>query len=819
MIRLGDQEVRLNCEPFALYPGESLSEGPTKLQVLEANHALRVRAVRDFKDDGVQRTAGDEWMIQGPCTYVPHTCKQVLATVPAHYVNINEALKLTAVNTFTDSEGVVRKVGTEWLWKKFGPFLPSADEKVVEVVKAKILTETKGLHISCTNSFTDVFGTERCPGDVWLVTHKDTTAYLPTPNETVVGEVSLLVLDKKQYCIVTDPFDAAKKQVLMGMKKLIRGPDRFFLHPGEKLFHGCAKDVPVLMADEAVLLEALEDHKDASGTDRSAGDFWMVHGPCEFVPPVSVEVRETRRAIPLHDFEGVYVRDLKTGEVRSQMGPCSYMLQPEEELWAKELPVETEKLLHGQNSRDPTDVHSSTARDKTKVVTYSVPHNSVVQIFDYKIKKSRAVTGPDMLSLNPDEEFTVVCLSGGKPKKPNVIKSLSLFLGPDFMTDNIRVETADHARLELQLSYNWRFDVDPTKAEDARKVFSVHDFVGDSCKAIASRIRGNCAGVTFDNLHKNSSMIIRHAVFGSYGTFLSNGVPVEVGTVVVNKATNEQSTVTSVVNKDGTTTVKTDGAEFTDADAFAVLLGAEQQPVVAGKWPNSALRFPTNGLVVSNVDIQSVEPVDQKTKDSLLKSVQLAIHITTQGQEAQAKHKATEEEQKARGELESQMIRDKAAAERERKELLQLKAESQSIESTGSQRAEATATAEAAAVEAQCMVSIAEKRAAAQEIQVRTELEMEVEKNQEAVEYQNTLNTLEVGKAKEMATIETEKFSKAVTSMGKETIEAIAAAGPENQVRLLKALNLQGYMVTDGSSPINLFNAAQGMTGGANAAA
>ena len=41
------------------------------------------------------------------------------------------------------------------------------------------------------------------------------------------------------------------------------------------------------------------------------------------------------------------------------------------------------------------------------------------------------------------------------------------------------------------------------------------------------------------------------------------------------------------------------------------------------------LTFPQNNLTVTNVDIQSVEPVDQRTRDSLMKSVQLAIEITT----------------------------------------------------------------------------------------------------------------------------------------------------------------------------------------------
>jgi major vault protein len=47
--------------------------------------------------------------------------------------------------------------------------------------------------------------------------------------------------------------------------------------------------------------------------------------------------------------------------------------------------------------------------------------------------------------------------------------------------------------------------------------------------------------------------------------------------------------------------------------------------------------FAQNQLVVTSTDIQSVEPVDQRTRDSLQKSVQLAIEITTNSQEATAR--------------------------------------------------------------------------------------------------------------------------------------------------------------------------------------
>ena len=67
----------------------------------------------------------------------------------------------------------------------------------------------------------------------------------------------------------------------------------------------------------------------------------------------------------------------------------------------------------------------------------------------------RVIFGPDLVLLGPDEQFTQLSLSGGRPKKPNQIRALGLMLGPDFCTDIVVVETADHARLSLQVAYNW----------------------------------------------------------------------------------------------------------------------------------------------------------------------------------------------------------------------------------------------------------------------------------------------------------------------------------------------------------------------------
>ena len=565
------------------------------------------------------------------------------------------------------------------------------------------------------------------------MTLQDTESYIQNVHEQIVGEVKITSLDSRQYCVVVDPVGPDGKNQL-GKWELRKGEQSFFLLPGERLNNGI-QNVYVLSEDEALLFSAREDFVDGK-VQRKAGDRWMIYGPCDFVPPIEVDVLEKRKAIPLDENEGVYVRNISTGKVSMITGQ-SHMLKPDEELWEKDLPPGVEELLN----RGPREYSSErTARDRTRVVSYRVAHNSAIQVYDFKEKQSRVVFGPDLVMLGPDEQFTVLFLSGGKPKQENMIQSLTLMLGPDFMSDCINVETADHARLSLQLAYSWRFDVDKQNPE---KLFQVPDFVGDACKNVASRVRGVVAGTTFDDFHKNSSDIIRRAVF----------------------------------------------------------------------FKSEELRFNSNGLIITDVDIQSVEPIDEETRRSLLRSVQMAIEINMKSREATARRAKELNEQKARGQLERQKIADEASAEQERIALLTLQAESAAVESTGQSTADAKARARAADIEGEAAVRQAELRAQAMRIKTNQEISQLRLRQQQEVEHTRSLNEIEISKAEALAKIETENFARQVKAIGPENIKKMALAGPELQAKLLQGLGLKGFMVTDGKSPINLFNTAKGLLG------
>lgn len=78
------------------------------------------------------------------------------------------------------------------------------------------------------------------------------------------------------------------------------------------------------------------------------------------------------------------------------------MLTQDEILWEKELPPGVEELLNkgqdpladrGEKAMGKT-LQPSAPRNKTRVVSYRVPHNAAVQVYDYREKRARLGASP-----------------------------------------------------------------------------------------------------------------------------------------------------------------------------------------------------------------------------------------------------------------------------------------------------------------------------------------------------------------------------------------------------------------------------------------
>lgn len=776
-LRHGHLEVRLHQEPFPLYPGEALlSDGSADkraavpmgkwekayhpMPVVKANHAIRLTARVDFNDNGIKRLAGDIWQLPGPLLYTPAAEVEILKIISPIVVKYNDALRMVAAQDFTDVNGRNRYTGEHWLVRGPCSYTPGAFERVLEILTAITLTDVTAVHLRALESLTDDLGRKRLAGDEWLVTSKDAESYIPDVGTELVGVTHRTVLTRHQYCFILNPVNSATGRNQMGSIQLRVGPASFFLLPGEEI-EGGIQNSEILSEDEALVLTAKEKFVDKTSGDitRSPGDRWMITGPNEYIPPVEVSILEKRKAIPLDTNEGVYVRDNLSGEVRAIMGPCSYMLTAHEVLFDKELPEIVETLLKTGGGTGSEDIRKIAyfdqcinpeyvkGRCKHKVVTYRCPGSAAVQVYNYKQKTARVLFGPDLVILGPHENFNVLSLSGGKPKKADALQSLCLMLGPDYITDIIEVETSDHAKLAITMAMNNHFEVLRGDPKSEAKIFSVPDFIGFACKHVGSRIRGVVAKTPFDTFHRNSIKIIHSAVFGSD----SNG------------------------------------------------------------QLNKQVKFEVNGLVITNVDVQAIEPVDQKMRDSLQKSVQMAIEISTKSVEAAAEHEARRAEQVARGQLERQRLLNEKEAEKERGRLLELRAEAAAVASTGQARAEAHAHAEQRVIEAQSEVQVSKLKAKANEIEHASKLTATENARMGELTFRASCQELEVDRERAMATLEVSKVKDMVTAIGQDTLVSLAQAGPETQANLLLSLGIESVLITNGSSPVNLFDTARGL--------
>lgn len=754
-LRFGDEEIRTYdkySEPFPLYPGEIKASTISPALILSETQALRLYALRNFYDEmfKVDRVAGEEWVLKGPHVYVQSVEVEVLGQFKATIIGPNQALRLRAKKDFTSADGVKRISGEEWLVREIGPYIVSAEEEIVNLVNAIILSNLVALRLSASNSFKDIYGIKRNSGEEWIVTDEMTSTHIPDVYETIVEKLNKCVLNRWQYCIVMDPIGEDGKN-LYGQKVLRKGETSFFLRPGEYLKDGEIFDNQILADDEALLLLAKEKYEDEYGVHQP-GERWMVYGPRNYVPDIEVEVLEVRRSIPLDENEGIYVRDIHSGEVKMVSGR-TYLLGAHEELWSKEVSEEVEIMLQSEGTynkrRHAALLAKAKPRDKSRVVTFLVPHNSVVQVFDFKDKKNHLEFGPTIVKLGPYEEFTVLSLSGGVPKQENMIKSLVLRLGPDFISDSIEVETSDHARLELNLTFSWKFDIDKNSIEDLERLFQVKDFIGDCCKSIASRIRGIVSSVNFDSFHKDSSNIVQTGVFGK--------------------------------------------------DAHGKL----KKPLV----------FKANKLVITNVDIQSQEPVDQKMRDILNKSMILSMKTNLSIQESEAKHREDRSNQEAKGKVERKQIEDETESESKRLVLLQLKADNDQITTTGLCEAETKAETSQCEIKAESDLERIKNEFEAEKMRRNAELDKMRLFYTEEIAHLKRMSKLDIDKAESLANSSVDKIKIMIEAIGRDTLVQLAKAGPENQANILKGLGVKSLLVTDGKNPINLFNTANGLIG------
>jgi len=227
---------------------------------------------------------------------------------------------------------------------------------------------------------------------------------------------------------------------------------------------------------------------------------------------------------------------------------------------------------------------------------------------------------------------------------------------------------------------------------------------------------------------------------------------------------------------------------------------------------NDKYIFENNMLAITNVDIKNISTKDEKTKEKLQVTVNLAIEITTKSQEEEAKRQADLIEQEAKSTLQRKIIDDNSTAEELKRNLYTLKAKTKAIEEEGLAEAAATAKVNTERLEFQTKIKLAKDMKDLKNSKNKFHNEIEAIEHEIKIQFDKNKTEIEINKKTQLSDIDTKKFQRMIDAIGQNTLKEISMAGPQAQVQLLSALGLTGFVMTDGNSPINLFGFANSIT-------
>lgn len=126
-----------------------------------------------------------------------------------------------------------------------------------------------------------------------------------------------------------------------------------------------------------------------------------------------------------------------------------------------------------------------------------------------KTGERRVVRGPTTVLLDYDETLEVLSLSTGKPKNTdNLLRTVYLRVENNKVSDIVEVETQDHVKVQLKLSYLVNFE------GEQMKWFSVENYVKFMCDHARSVLKGAAQKIKIEPFWATPTDIIRDTLLG-----------------------------------------------------------------------------------------------------------------------------------------------------------------------------------------------------------------------------------------------------------------------------------------------------------------
>jgi hypothetical protein len=342
-------------------------------------------------------------------------------------------------------------------------------------------------------------GTER------IIKGAETSFYIPrtglevVPDEKGYVRNAVTLLDG-QYCVLRGP---------RGSRRFVRGPgvvfpeawEEFLVKAGARVFAAHA-----LRRDRGLHVRAVKNFEAKAGDQVPAGvylagqELFLEGRDGFFFPTAELEVVGEVSSIALADKEGVYVRDITSGRVRTVVGPTAFLPDPTKvELVRRTLEPEV-ALRYGLGKYDGSRAPAITISPSSAVLVVGKTRREVVR-------------GPAVRLLELDEELETLKLSTGTPKTDEkLLTTCFLLVEGNRVSDVVAVRTSDHVELQVRLSYRVSF-TRKAGVDDARW-FNVSNYVALLCDHLGSIVRAAVRATPIERFHAASTEVIRGAILG-----------------------------------------------------------------------------------------------------------------------------------------------------------------------------------------------------------------------------------------------------------------------------------------------------------------
>lgn len=347
-------------------------------------------------------------------------------------------------------------------------------------------------------------GTERIIKGSEVSFYTPKTGLEVVPDESTKGQPlyvrNAVTLGDGQYCVLRGP---------KGRRRYVRGPgvvfpeawEEFVVKNGVRAFaaHPLKKDRGLhIRAVKA--FEVKETDQLPSGKYQPGQELFLQGQEGFFFPTEDLEVLGEVAAIRLDETEGLYVRDLATGRIRTVVGPCAFLPDPTQ--------VE---LVHRTIEPQTAARYGLAGADAKRAPAVTIPPSYAVLVTAKN--RREVVKGAQVRILEHDEELGTLGLSTGTPKSDSSrLATCFLLIDGNKVSDLLKVRTSDHVELQVRLSYRVSFTSKPG-ADDARW-FNVNDYVALLCDHLGSLVRAAVRGVPVERFHAASAELIRSTILG-----------------------------------------------------------------------------------------------------------------------------------------------------------------------------------------------------------------------------------------------------------------------------------------------------------------